>query len=235
MALKDLIASKAALTEDAIETIVSKYVLYDVDSKEVALTPAGTGLAAKAKLLVYLAALQGWRFLVKEEVNTDASPTELEQHLGLPGGTIRPMLRDLSDRHLLVAKSGRYSVRASHFAAIKTELEGVGSARKVTRRASKQAKTAKEDNSRSPIQRRRNFNGGKTGSLTAKFEGWIDAGFFDEPRSLADLGKKFRQAGIIMPPTSIPQFVLRAVRKNRLSREEAEVNGKNVWVYTRAV
>jgi hypothetical protein len=233
VALKDLIASKATLAEEAIEMLVSEYVRYDVDQKEITLTPAGTALPAKAKILIYLVALQGWSFLVQEAVSTDASPGDVSHHLGIAGGTVRPMLTDLRDRHLLVVKQGRYSVRASSLSAVKVELARAGTTgRSSTSGRPKNHKKAKEANG-SPTAKRRGASSHKSGTLTNKFDGWIDDGFFNQPRTLAEVQKKFRQAGIIVPRTSIPAYLLKAVRSNRLSREEAEVAGKNVWVYQR--
>src|SRR5579859_1470358 len=109
MALKDLVASKATLKEADIEAIVADYVRYDEDEKEIAFTPGGSALAARKKLLIYLVALQGWPF-ISADVPTDASPTEISEHLGMPGGTVRPMLGELRDRNLIAAKAGRYFV-----------------------------------------------------------------------------------------------------------------------------
>jgi hypothetical protein len=142
------------------------------------------------------------------------------------------MLMDLSDRHLIVGKDGRYSARAANLPSINRELAGEVVGQRPSRRASK-GKTNETDAS-AASGRRRNSNSGKTGSHTAKFEGWIEGGFFDQPRTLGDVVKKFRQAGIVVARTSIPQLLLKAVRSNRLSRQEAEVAGKNVWVYERA-
>ena len=52
MALKDLVASRATLNEETIEAVVSDYVRYVVDHKEIALSNAGVGLAAKEKLFL---------------------------------------------------------------------------------------------------------------------------------------------------------------------------------------
>ena len=94
MGLKDLIASKSSLAEDVIEEIVSEYVRYDTDHKAVFLTPEGHELSGKSKVLIYLVALQGWPFVMDDVVPTDAKPGEIEEHTAIPGGTLRPLLKE---------------------------------------------------------------------------------------------------------------------------------------------
>lgn len=233
MALKDLIVSKAALTEEAIEKIVSGRLHYDAEGKTISLTPIGASLPAKKKLLTYLVALHGWSYITDEPVPTDASPAELEEQLGLPGGTIRPMLMDLRERHLLSSKNGRYSVRAGGLHAITSELDGSGNrngakSRSASLKRSKETtdRTSKEEGGRRGKPR-------KTGGQSALFGKWIEDGFFDQPKSHADVVKKFRQAGLVVSPTSMPVLFLKAVRGGQLVRDEAEVSGRNVWVYQR--
>jgi hypothetical protein len=73
--------------------------------------------------------------------------------------------------------------------------------------------------------------GGKTGNIAATFERWIDEGYFDEPRTLADVQKRFHKEAIMVPQTSLPGYFLGAVRKGRLNRDEVDVGGKTVWAY----
>jgi hypothetical protein len=107
------------------------------------------------------------------------------------------------------------------------------SARATTKKSAGNRRRAKEPAQDASPGRRRTGSAGKRGSQAAKFETWIDEGYFDQARSLGDVVKKFRQSGVIVARTSIPQLLLKAVRSERLNREEAEVAGKSAWVRTK--
>ncbi len=231
MALKDLVAPKAALTEAAIEELVSEYVRYDPDAKEVELLPAAAGLSGKNRVLVYLVALQGWPFVVEEKVKSGAKPAELEARLNIPGGTLRPILKALKERHLIVAGSEGYCVRTAALAAIKAELKDSNDAIKTRpRRVLRPRMPMQGDDSDSAaIKKDRKSKSG----LVERFDRWIEDGFFDQPKTLADVQRKFHKDGFVLPQTSIPKYLLRALHADRLSRDEASIDGKKVWVYQR--
>lgn len=256
MALKDLIAEKGALDEPAIERIVEPFARYDVGTKEIHFLPTFAGLSNKAKILVYLVALQGWRFVTDDQVPSDARPAEIEAATGIPGGSLRPVLRDLCEKHHISEQDSRYSIRGATLPVIEAELNA-GEERAVVRHQGpfgrKSAKstgvggaTAERDEiaagtpsaedeavAHGEAKKSRKV-GSKTGNLAATFERWIDQGYFDEPRTLSDVQKRFRKEAIMVPQTSLPAYFLAAVRKGRLARDEVEGNGKTVWAYTTA-
>jgi hypothetical protein len=233
MALKDLIASKGALTENAIESLIKNYARYDLDEKEVTFLPAAAALSAKQKVLVYLVGLQGWPFVAKgEDVPTAAKPAAIGERVGVHGGTLRPLLKELKDGHVIAWKGGAYSVRASSIAEIKALLEGKAPAAKPPKpkRAHKQPgkPTGGEP------KPRRAPAAGKDGDIAARFNGWIKDGFFRKARTLSEVRDRFHEQGVILPRSSIPHYLLTAIRAEppRLVRSKGEVGGKKVWVYT---
>jgi hypothetical protein len=232
MALKDLVAQRSILMEQAIESIISDFVRYDPDEKEIHFTPAAAQLSNKAKVLVYLVALQGWPYVVEDPIPTDAKPAHIEDRVHIPGGTLRPILKDLKDRHLIREITGAYSVRAASLAAVKSELEGAAVPSFRPRRVTKKRGTKAEPENAASLQKPRRTSARKSG-LKDKFDGLIDTGFFDQPRSLSDVQNRFHEEAVIIPQTSIPSYLLSAVRSNRLQRERQEVNGKQVWIYKR--
>lgn len=238
MALKDLVAQKSALAEEAIEAIIKEYVRYDPEERDIAFTPEFAALGNKGKVLVYLVAVQGWSFVVDEPVTVETKPADLDEKLGIPGGSLRPLLKDLKDRHLVISKGAGYSVRASSLAAIQRELEQRPGAPTPTRRRkpTKRPKAAVADEvsareeSQAPdakSDRRR-----KSGSdLGETFRGWITDGYFDTPKTLSAVQARFHEEAILIPRTSIPKYLLTGVRNKLLFRVKQEVNGKQLWVY----
>jgi hypothetical protein len=232
MALKDLVASKSALTEEAVEALIKDYVRYDVEEKELTFLPAAARLSGKQKVLVYLVALQGWPIVAKgQEIPTAAKPAHIGERVSIHGGTLRPLLKELKDRHLIAWKGGAYSVRAASLADIKAEVDGKAPVKKAPRL--KRAVMAPAKVTPRELKAKRKASG-KSGDLTAKFNAWIDEGFFRKPRTLGEVRDRFHEQGDIIPRTTIPTYLLAAVRAKppRLTRARADVDGKKVWVYT---
>ena len=74
MTLADLIVRKTKFTEEAIKTIISPYVRYDIDELNIVFTPIANVLAKKNKVLVYLVAMQGWQFIHDEVIEVEQTP-----------------------------------------------------------------------------------------------------------------------------------------------------------------
>lgn len=119
MPLKDLTVRGTVLREKQIEELVSDYVRYDPEAKEVVLLPTANSLKNNVKVLLYLVALQGWPFVTKDPVPTDATPAGIEHALHIPGGTLRPILKSLKDSHMILVKGRAYSIHAAALPHIK--------------------------------------------------------------------------------------------------------------------
>lgn len=236
MALKDLVAQKAKLTEDAIEAIISDYVRYDLEEREIVFTPEATTLSSKAKVLAFLVAQQGWQFVQDEATDVEVAPAQLAELVGIQGGTLRPILKDLKDRNLLTVKSGKYSVRSTSLDAIKAELDEHGSLiprRPKRTRKKKESKLAGDPGSNTDeasVSAKSTKSSARSGQTEA-FNRVVTEGFFDDGRTLAQLQARLHERAIIIKQTSLPSLLLRAVRDGGLTREKQEVNGKKVWVY----
>jgi hypothetical protein len=238
MALKDLIAQKGTLTESAIEEIVSEYVRYDPESKAIAFVPAAADLSNRAKALVYLVALQGWPFVCDDSISVDAKPGIIGDHIGVPGGTLRPILKELKDRHIIAERNGRYFVRPVSLSTIKSELATAVPAAGIRSRRSRKRNREEVSGNVTRLTRARAGQASvvrKTGGLSARFNKWIDDGFFKEPKTLADVHRRFHKEGEIIPQSTVSPYLLNAVRSGRLKREESKKDNKHVWTYQMAL
>jgi hypothetical protein len=241
MALKDLVASRQQLNEAAIEAIVKDYVRYDPEKEEIILTPAATGLPNKQKLLIYLVALEGWVYLKPELEEASAKPSELESALGIPGGTLRPLLRDLAAARLVRSDGGAYRIVAPNLESIRNAIVGRSGAPTSASIPASQRKRVKRPqqggkrlNSAKPVDKARTPRRGKANATNAAamFQSWIDKGFFSKPKSMRDMLEEFHNKGVIMKMTSLSKLPLSAVRSGALARRKGEQNGKQVWLYS---
>ena len=194
-------------------------------------------LQNRAKVLIYLVALQGWPFVSAEAIPIDAKPAELSEETGVPGGTLRPILKELKDRHVIAERNGRYFIRPVSLSSIKTELFGDGDKiiAEKTRRQRPQAPKEAIGNVKGPLtsekKASRKVTVKKTGGLGARFNKWIDDGYFSEPKTLGEVQKRFQKEGVIVPQSTISPYLLNSVRAGRLTREETLSNKKHLWVY----
>lgn len=110
MALKELAATSASVNEDAIEAIISDHIRYDLDDERIILTPAGSKQSNRRKILSYLVANEGWIYLDKKDYRVKTAPKDLEEPLGIKGGSLRPVLRSLESENLVKKTGSEYRI-----------------------------------------------------------------------------------------------------------------------------
>ena len=224
MALKDLVAKKSEIAESVIETIVSRYVRYYTDTLEIGFTPDGAGLSGENKVLVYLVALLGWRYVTDSAPEVSTKPADLANVLGIPGGTLRPLLKSLKDAHLIAPSGDGYSVREGNLEAIAAAISGEKkpARRKATVAVAHKAKAKGDGNA---VRR-------STGNpISSNIEAWIKDGFFASPRTLHAVHHRLHEHGVIARQTSVSGPLLRAVQQRRMKRQKITEDGKEVWAY----
>lgn len=123
MALKDLLAQSSELDEAAIEGVIRDYARFDPTTRRIVLLPEAQQLKVRERIMVYLTALQGWRFVIPEEPpSADASPGEIMSETSIVGGSLRPTLRQLTQEHWIACREGRYSMPSHNIHRLKDLL-----------------------------------------------------------------------------------------------------------------
>jgi hypothetical protein len=92
---------------------------------------------------------------------------------------------------------------------------------------------AKKDSADSKSKNQKGTRSSTAGNagIQAKFDSWVSKGYFDKEKTLAEVAARFHEDALILPKTSLPKYLLGAVRDERLSRSKKDVNGKKLWVY----
>ena len=231
MALKDLIVDGGAVAEDAIEKIISVYVRYEIDPPAIVFTTEGSALGIAAKVIVYSAAVFGWKYVVDEPPVISTKPADLEHALGIPGGTLRPVLKKLKDNHLLAVADGHYSIRASNLTAAARVVSG----EKHLAASQPKSKNTKADDSSvaADTSVKSSAKAKKKAGLPIKdsLEALLSEGFFSEFRTLKQIVGRFHELAVIAKATSLSGPVADLVRNKKFERKKVDENGKQVWAY----
>lgn len=228
MSLKDLVADKSKLNEEAIEQIVGQYIRYDPAAYEIVFTPSVNSLNTEQKILVYLVAVMGWPYVVDEVKPVQCNPSSLERDLGIAGNTLRPILKKLKDAHLVNTDDQGYMARVANLEAIKDVVNGAKPA------TARRAKKPKEKNQRTNASEVANTSGKQKRGVPvrATMTKLIQEGWFDEIRTLTDIVDRCGELAIIVKVTSLSGPIAEFVRNEQLVRKKVKSGKREVWGYT---
>lgn len=229
MPLKDHITDSSKLSEEQIEEIIAGRVKFDPKGKTILFLPSTRKQTGRTKILLYLAAIKGWRFLLDSGVPPeDATPKEIERATGISGGTVRPVLRTLQDEKILDNRNSRYGIPAHNLDVVKSlinvndpEDSPTPQRGGRTQRSKKPAKAAKWSTKASANKP----------TLLDGFQELMSKKWFKKGKALSELKEKLDEMTIFPAVTQLPGHLLKAYRDKRLSRQKEIRDGKKVWVY----
>jgi hypothetical protein len=229
MALKDHTIDSTKISEELIESIITERVKYDPAKETIVLLPAVRSLTNDKKVLLFLAALQGWRFLVKENTPSEsASPTDITRATGIPGGSVRPLLRGLEDRKILIAVKGKYELPAHNLGRVRDIITGKGNQSEV------HTSIHKHDKNKKNIKLNSGVKSSSNRPLASEaFEKLLKNKWFKGGKTLSQLKDKLKEIAVIVPMSQLPQYLLKAVggEDPKLERKQEMIGGKKLWVY----
>jgi len=109
MALKDLIVDEKEMTEDVLQKTLEPYVHFSQEGK-VLMNKDFRALPVRKQILVYLAAKKAWDLISGQKTGGYVSNSELQQTLNVPGGTLRPRIKEMRDGGFIVSREGRHTI-----------------------------------------------------------------------------------------------------------------------------
>ncbi|MES2059696.1 MAG: hypothetical protein V4438_01560 [Patescibacteria group bacterium] len=229
MALKNHTIDSSKVSEEQIEAIIADRIKYDPKNQKVVLLPNARTLSNDRKILLYLVALKGWKFLIEKETpHEDASPLEITHATGIPGGSVRPILRGLEDRKIIITHKGRYEVPSHNLSTIQSLLSKQDPIGPVV---TKHSKAESKSNSVKNAKAKRVSSNSNKPSLAEGFAILMEKKWFKGGKTTNQLKDKLDEMTIFPPIEQLPSHLLNAYRKGNLVRSKQNTDGKKIWVY----
>lgn len=221
MALKDHTIDSSKISEEQIETIISSYIKYDLVRNLVVLLPNAQKLSNERKILLYLVALRGWPFISPTKTpSEEASPQEISQKTHVLGGSVRPILKSLTDQQILKKEDGKYQLLSHNLGLVQegltsSERSKVISNKRIIKKSSAKGKAKKK----------------LKPTLAEGFSSLLASGWFKPGKNLSELKDKLDEMTIFPTQGELPYHLLRAYRAEELDRKKEKVGEKILWVY----
>ncbi|GEM_PF-3430077 len=218
MGLQDLVINNKQISTELVENLLKGRVELVQEGKKVSLTREGMRLPKKGRVLLFLVGGKAWEFL--DDGAWSVSPGDMQEFLGIPGNTLRPILKELADKYFVKSEKGKYQVLSKGIYELESLLEkGVSQKSGVSDGDSKLGKSASI----------RKTAGGP--SRSKAIEGLIGEGYFSDLRELTEIRVELGRRGISTKLSSLPSYILPLVRKKILTREHKIKGRGKVWVY----
>lgn len=97
------------LDRDLLARALDGLAYVDKDRARVLLTADGAASSAREKMIIYLLGRKALR-AVGSEIKEEVEPKEIEKEWRIPGGTVRPNLRELAKEGVVAKREGGYYV-----------------------------------------------------------------------------------------------------------------------------
>ena len=123
MVLMDLVVDRDEDLEKKIEGLISGRIRYRLDPHEIVFTFEGSSLSNLAKVLTYLVAALGWKYVDENFSVPRTKPADLGEALGIPGNTLRPILKNLTDQNLIERSNGEYFIQVVNLVQVERTLK----------------------------------------------------------------------------------------------------------------
>lgn len=219
MTLKDLIITKQQISEALVENVLKGRVELIQDGNEILLTKESINFPNKIKILLFLAGGKAWELL--DSISLSFSPGEIGVKLSIPGNSLRPLLRELSNSFLVGNDKGRYQITPKGVYELERMLKTTTEINKTVQgKRSKAVRVSRAPKSKSG-----------TPLKSKSIEVLIDEGYFSIPRNNQEILMELGRRGVTIKSTSLPSFLLPLIRKKILVRDYKEKNKRKVWAY----
>ena len=121
MALQDLVMNNKQISADLVENLLKGRVELIQEGKKVILTKDGMRLPNRSKILLFLVGGKAWELLDGD--GWSSSPSVMEEVLGIPGNTLRPILKSFTDSFLVKSEKGKYQILSKGIYEFETILD----------------------------------------------------------------------------------------------------------------
>lgn len=223
MTLQDLVVSNKQISAELVENILKGRVELIQDGRKVNLSKESINLPNRSKILLFLVGGKAWELLDGDAWSF--LPSAMEEALGIPGNTLRPILKELADGFFVKSEKGQYQILSKGIYELETLIQKVDSRVSEVNASNRYQKQEKVITARKPLS---------SPSKSKAIDELIKEGYFSSSRDLTEIQTELGRRGITTKLTSLPSYLLPLVRSKVLTRDYKDKGQRKVWAYIKS-